>query len=224
MSRINTLDVTPGAFSMYRTADIRNVGGFDEGNITEDLEMAWSLRKSGKDLGMVYQKRSNTELPGSIKGLYDQRVRWARGFIVNAWKHRDMFFKKKYGWFGRFQLPLQAIFPVVTVVGLFMFLSGIGESIYNAAITYSSVGFVLPSFDFNALRMFLGLDLKVYIPLATSLMVVAVIMKQAYQKSGENVKHPVALTIYFFAYFIAKSFFWATAILKEMFRTKRIWT
>lgn len=225
MSRINTLDVTPGAFSLYRTADMRATGGFDEGNITEDLEMAWSLRKLGKEIGMVYEKRTHTELPENLRELYDQRVRWSRGFMYNAVKHRDMFLNKKYGWFGLFQLPLQATFPLIAIAGLIMVVSGVGEMIYNSLLTFSSAGFMMPDpAMWNLQRMFLNLNLKIYLPLVSSLVIVASVMKKAYSEAGEDVQHPIALTAYFFAYFIAKASFWTAAILKELFRTKRIWT
>jgi len=223
MTDVNILDVTPGAFSMYRTEDLKRLGGFDVGNITEDLEMAWRLRKDGREFQMVYDKVSNSEMPKNVRQLYEQRVRWARGRIVNSYHYRDMFFNSKYDWFGIFQMPVSIIFALTAVAGLGMIIAGIGEMVYNSYITLSSVGFTLPTINLNLYRLILGLDLKIYIPLLLSLVMVAYVIKQAYKKSGETVDHPIALTIYFLLYFVAKASFWAAAILKEMFRTKRIW-
>ncbi|WP_414836890.1 glycosyltransferase [Candidatus Nanohalococcus occultus] len=224
MADVQILDVTPGAFSMYRTRDLNDIGGFDVGNLTEDLEMAWSLRKHGRDIEMVRKKRSYTELPGTLKGLHNQRVRWARGHIQNLFKHKDMFFNSRYGWFGLFHMPATTMFAGFSILGFVMVLWGLGEQAYNLFITFSSVGFKMPSLEFSLVRWLLALDMKVYVPLASSLGLTAYIMTKAYQGFGEEVKHPVALAVYFFGYFMIKPVFWISAILKELLRTKRTWT
>ena len=44
MESINTLSMTPGVLSVYKTDVLRKVGGFDSGNITEDYEIAMRLK------------------------------------------------------------------------------------------------------------------------------------------------------------------------------------
>lgn len=224
MTDVDILDVTPGAFSMYRTRDLRSIGGFDVGNLTEDLEMAWSLRKEGRDIEMVRDKRSYTELPANMSGLYNQRVRWARGHIQNLFKHGDMMFDGNYGWFGLFHMPATTIFALFSILGFFMVLWGLGEQLYNFAITLSTVGLTAPTFEFNMARILLSLEVKIYFPLFVSLSMMAYIMKKAYEGFGEEVQHPFALALYFFGYFMIKPIFWMSAILKELLRTKRTWT
>lgn len=226
MSEINTLDVTPGAFSIYRTSDLKDLGGFDRGNLTEDLEMAWRLRKEkNRELDMVYGKRSETEFPENFRALFNQRVRWSRGFIYNARKHWDMFFNSDYGWFGRFQLPIQGIVPLIAVVGLMMIFYGLLESLFNFAVTVSAVGLTMPTFEsMNLTRVLLGIPWKIYAPLLISLVFTGYIIKTAYSKSGRSVRHPGGMAVYFFAYFAVQAFFWTAAILKELFQSKKIWT
>ncbi|MFB6241377.1 MAG: glycosyltransferase family 2 protein [Candidatus Nanosalina sp.] len=225
MDHIGTIDVTPGAFSMYRTADVKAVGGFDVGNLTEDLEMAWSLRKYGRDLSMIYHTYSETEFPVDLRELYDQRVRWARGGILNAFKHRDMFFRRSYGWFGVLQLPIQFIMPAIAIIGLGMIFYGVVEGVFNLLVKWSAVGFVLPNFSsFGLYRTFLGMQWKIFLPLVASIGMTGYIVKHAYDHAGEEVKHPFGLVVYIFAYFAVQASFWFAAILKELFRTKRIWT
>lgn len=224
MTDVNIIDVTPGAFSMYSTSDLRSIGGFDVGNLTEDLEMAWSLRREGRDIDMVREKRSLTELPADMNGLYNQRVRWARGHIQNLFKHSDMFFNGKYGWFGRFQMPATTSFALFSILGFAMVFWGIGEMLYNFALTVSTVGLTTPQLDLNPVRMFLATDVKIYAPLSMSLVMTGVVVKKAYEGFGEEVEHPLALGVYFFGYFMIKPVFWISAILKELFRTKRTWT
>ncbi len=225
MDHINTIDVTPGAFSMYRTADVKEVGGFDVGNLTEDLEMAWSLRKNGRDISMVYHTYSETEFPMTLRELYAQRVRWARGGMLNALKYRSMFFKRNYGWFGVLQLPIQFLMPFIAILGLGMILYGVSEGLFNLLLQWSAVGFVLPDFSsIEPYRAFLGMQWKIFLPLVASIGFTGYIVKRAYNHAGEDIKHPFGLLIYMFGYFAVQASFWVAAILKELFRTKRIWT
>lgn len=225
MAEVDTLDVTPGAFSIYRTQDLKDVGGFDEGNLTEDIEMAWRLRKHGKSLSMEYQTRSRTELPEGFYSLYRQRVRWARGFMYNARKHRDLFFDKDLGWFARFQLPMHGLMPALAIIGLLMAGYGLGERLYNFIIRTSAVGLVIPSFEnLSLLRALLTIQWKIYLPLAISLLATAFIIRSAYEQSGEEVEHYSQLVFYLVGFFAVKGFFWTAAILKEMMQTKRVWT
>ena len=42
MGTINCVHVAPGPFSTYRKETIKNLGGFDEKNLVEDLELTLS--------------------------------------------------------------------------------------------------------------------------------------------------------------------------------------
>lgn len=225
MTEINTLNVTPGAFSIYRTVDVKNVGGFDEGNLTEDLEMAFNLRKHGKMFEMIYFDSSYTDFPGTFKDLYNQRVRWSRGFIYNGWKYKEMFFNKEYGYFGTLQLPMLVIMPALIITSFVMVFTGIAQAIYNYYLELSAIGLTLPDLMLQDFYLILlGANMKVYLPLLLSLVLVAFIIKTAYNYAGERPKNMPALLFYFFAYFLLQSVFWVAAVLKEMLRSRKVWT
>lgn len=224
MSEIGTIDVTPGAFSMYRLSDLKELGGFDVGNPTEDLEIAWRLRRIGREVDMVYVDYSSTQYPATFRALYNQRVRWARGSLVNSFKHRDMFFDSDYGWFGRVQLPIHILSPVIAIASLLLIATGVVQRLFNFFIQVSAVGLNLPALQsFNLVRFFLNLPVKIYLPLAAGLVVSAYIIRSAYRKAGDSVSHPLALSVYYLAFFALYAFFWIAAVLKEIFRTKRVW-
>lgn len=224
MAQIDTLDVTPGAFSIYRTEDVREVGGFDLDNPTEDLEMAWKLREHGKSLSMVFNEYSSTHYPETFKDLYHQRVRWKRGSIVNSFKYRHMFFDSSYGWFGKLQLPIHIMTPLLAAASLVMVFAGVLQQLYSAAINFSAVGLTFPALQFNLTRTILSMQWKIYLPLGAALVISGYVIKQAYGKAGEDVRHPAALAVYYLAYFAIEAVFVTAAILKEMFQTKRVWT
>ncbi|MFP4229849.1 MAG: glycosyltransferase [Candidatus Nanohaloarchaea archaeon] len=225
MTEMDTLNVTPGAFSVYRNLDLKEVGGFDEGNITEDLEMAFRLRKHGRNFEMIYFNSSKTEFPSTLKQLYNQRVRWARGFIYNALKYREMFLNPEYGYFGTVQLPILVVMPALIVASFGMVFTGLIQSLYSYILTVSAVGLSLPHLGLENLYFtLLSMNWKIYIPLLLSLVLVAYIIAVAYRYSGEKPENVLALLFYFFAYFLFQSGFWIAAVLKELARSKKVWT
>ncbi len=104
-SAIEAIFVTPGPTTIFRRAALDELGGFDEDNITEDLEMAWRLRKHGYRIDYTPEALVYTDVPNTLGALFKQRMRWYRGKFFNLRKHHDMLFNPKYGLFGMFVLP-----------------------------------------------------------------------------------------------------------------------
>jgi cellulose synthase/poly-beta-1,6-N-acetylglucosamine synthase-like glycosyltransferase len=44
--------------------------------------------------------------PATARGFFFQRLRWVRGLLENSLDYRELFFKKEYGNFGMFTLPM----------------------------------------------------------------------------------------------------------------------
>ncbi len=103
---IDCIHVTPGPFGCYRKKILESVGGFDENNLTEDLEMAVRLQKNNYKIKQLLDAEVVTVAPDSFKGFYKQRNRWYKGTLYNIYKHKDMLFNTKYGEFGVFHLPM----------------------------------------------------------------------------------------------------------------------
>jgi len=224
MSTVDVLDITPGAFSLYRTDDLKDLNGFDVGNLTEDQDMAWRIRKKGGSIKMVYGAVSNTELPASFSDLKGQRVRWARGFINNMFKHSEMMFRSKYGWFSRFHVPASFFIALVSVAGIGLIGYGLFQSLYNFLVTVSAVGLSFSVPEIDVARSLLLFQWKVYTPLFLGFFVTGTLLRSAYKESDRSVDHPLGLAFYFFAFFFMKSYFWSNAIFKELTNSSRIWT
>ncbi|MBN2112165.1 glycosyltransferase family 2 protein, partial [Candidatus Woesearchaeota archaeon] len=120
MASIGTLALTPGVLSIYRTKLIRELGGFDENraNLTEDLEIAMRLKYNGYDVKMESESIVYTVVPKTIKGLWRQRIRWARGYIYNHVKYKDMFFSRKHSLFGVFQMPVNILVLILLIINV----------------------------------------------------------------------------------------------------------
>lgn len=227
MSHIDILDMTPGAYSMYRTDQVKELGGFDEDNLTEDLELAWRIKKDGKSIEMAFHESTHTEFPRTFKALYGQRVRWARGFISNARDKdkREMFFNKEYGWFGRFQLPMQLVLPVISIVGFWLVAAGWAQILLDIAIAASSTGLSLPSLGLNnPSRTVLNFSAVIYIPLIAGIGFSAYELKVAYSESDSKFKDLLPLLMYFGIFYMFKGVFWMVAILKELSKSEKVWS
>jgi cellulose synthase/poly-beta-1,6-N-acetylglucosamine synthase-like glycosyltransferase len=105
-SLIDCIHVTPGPFGCYRREVLLKVGGFDENNLTEDLEMALRLQKYHYRIIQLLDAEVITVPPDTLKGFYKQRNRWYKGTLHNLHRHRSLIFNKNYGDFGLFHLPM----------------------------------------------------------------------------------------------------------------------
>lgn len=120
-SKFNCVFVTPGPFSIYRKEMFDVIGGFDENNITEDLEIAYRIHKNGYKIENCIEASVNTVIPHNFKGLYTQRKRWYTGAIRTCLQHKDVLFNRKYGYFGFF-IPFNFI---LITLGLLLFIFSI---------------------------------------------------------------------------------------------------
>lgn len=119
LSAMNAMYVTPGPFSIFRTQVFRDLGGYRHAHHTEDMELALRMQKSGYKIVNSPMAHVYTVTPGKLKNLYTQRVRWAYGFINNAFDYRDMYFNRQYGHIGIFILPIAtlSIFSTIYAAG-----------------------------------------------------------------------------------------------------------
>lgn len=107
LSLVNAIHVTPGPFSLYRRDIILEVGGFQYGHQTEDMEMALRLQKAGYWIESSPRARVYTKAPLTVPSLIKQRTRWTTGFMRNVMhEYRDMVGNRKYGALGLVTLPL----------------------------------------------------------------------------------------------------------------------
>ena len=120
MGYIDCIYVAPGPFSVYRTEVIRHLGGFEQGNLTEDQEIAYRVQKYHYQLKQCPTATVYTRAPHDIKGLYKQRNRWFKGSLTNLIKYRKLFFNARYGDFGLFQMPLNLLNFVLSVCSLIL--------------------------------------------------------------------------------------------------------
>ena len=115
-AKLDCIHVTPGPFSVYKTKIIKDLGGYDEKTITEDLEIAIRLQKHHYKIVQTFDAVVETVAPKTWKSLFWQRVRWYRGSVDNSINYRKMMFNKKYGDFGFMRMPTIILSGIIAIV------------------------------------------------------------------------------------------------------------
>ncbi len=115
---IDSVYVTNGPLSIYRTSILREIGGFDKKSITEDIEVTWHILSAGYKTKMSLASMVTTHAPSTIKAWWRQRVRWGIGGLQVIWKYRIDFFRK--GMFGVFVIPFVSV-SILLSIAVFLF-------------------------------------------------------------------------------------------------------
>src|SRR3990172_2568322 len=100
IERLQSLEYKVIAFTKKLFDEIK---GFDEKNVTEDIEITWNLVSRGYKVEMSMMSRVLTVVPEKFKHWYKQRIRWNIGGIQTIKKYRHLFLTK--GSLGSFILP-----------------------------------------------------------------------------------------------------------------------
>jgi biofilm PGA synthesis N-glycosyltransferase PgaC len=84
--------VAQGAFSLYRTEAVMNIGGWPDA-IGEDIVVTWRLMADGARVLTEPTAIAFTDVPVDVRHFMRQRIRWARGMIealrsVPPWRQR----------------------------------------------------------------------------------------------------------------------------------------
>lgn len=217
MSHLNCVHVAPGPFSMYRKEVIVKLGGFDENNLTEDLEITLRLQKNHYKIIQLLNVYAYTITPSNFKSLYNQRNRWFKGSIINAYNYKTMLFNKKYGDFGLMQLPTVLISGLLSIV----MVSTIIYYFFKPKVEFIRNLFII-DFDFwvfleNLKYSFNILDLNYAAIFTTILMFslsIFILIKSHKYMSEKVFKHGfLALITFLFFYYIFMGVVWIGIII-----------
>jgi biofilm PGA synthesis N-glycosyltransferase PgaC len=144
LEKTDPADGIPLRQDIAQAWEVKSKGPFRSGFIGEDLELTWRVHKAGYQVKFAPHAVVLAEVPSTIKSLWKQRVRWARGLLQTVGLHRDMFFNFKYGRLGLY-LPINffnmVIIPILQllILSLFMLLVAMGYS----PIAFDFLGIIL---------------------------------------------------------------------------------
>jgi len=147
LESIDSVYATPGVLSLYRKSALKKVGGFDEKNLTEDIEIAWRLIYNGYKIKMSLNSENETKVPNNMRDWWKQRLRWNVGGLQTSVKYLHTFMKKDFKSLGMFILPFFSFSYILSLLGLGLLIFIFGKwAIDNITFTIGaySVG-VAPS-------------------------------------------------------------------------------
>ena len=116
---LDSVYCTPGPLSLYRTDVLVKVGGFDEQNLTEDIEIAWRLVHNGYKIKMAPDAEVYTAPQDTLRKWWKQRMRWNIGGMQTTVKYRHDLLKT--GSLGMFIIPFFSLSYFLSMSGLFIF-------------------------------------------------------------------------------------------------------
>lgn len=227
MSKLDCVHVAPGPFSVYNKSILKKIGGFDENNLTEDLEISLRLQDHNYKIVQLLDTEVCTIAPKTFRELYKQRNRWYKGSILNALKYKYLFFNKKCGDFGFIQMPTIVISGVIAIV---LITSLIYYSFKPLLKYLYNMGFV--GFDFYTLIRNFSLninilDLNYTMVLVTLVMlfISIIIINKAHMQTRERVtKYGVfPLITYIFLYFLLLGCVWIGLTIDLLTGRKQKW-
>jgi poly-beta-1,6-N-acetyl-D-glucosamine synthase len=208
MSSLNCIHVTPGPFAVYKRKIIKSLGGFDENNLVEDLEMAVKIQKANFEIVQTLETSVLTKAPENFIQFYKQRNRWYKGSLLTIFDYRKMIFNRSYGDFGVLQLPMVFVCAFVSIT---LFLIAILWRILQPLIiklhdlSYINYDFI-PLFvkgiknynilNINFVPMFYG-----YVILILS----AIFLIASYHNAGYRLRHnkkPIFYYVFFYPFMI----------------------
>ena len=165
----NALPNISGGFGLFDTDVVVKSGGYESTSFAEDIDLLLRMITYMHSVGQEYRLAQIpkvscwTEGPYSLRTLYRQRVRWARGLCEIVVSHKNLFFNMQYGPIGTFTLPYIFMFeflaPIIEATGfLFMlwlvFVGGINWNtafvIFGMIYSFSlSLTFLVLIFDYQ---------------------------------------------------------------------------
>lgn len=80
----------PGTNFIIKTEFVRNIGGWDNGALTEDTAISFKIMESGKLIALAPHSEAFQQEPETLEAYYHQRKRWAKGnyeVILDNFKH-----------------------------------------------------------------------------------------------------------------------------------------
>ncbi len=224
---LDSIYIAPGAFSAYRKSFFDKYGGYDVGNITEDLEMSLRIQFNGFYTENCPDAPAYTIAPAKFKPLLLQRRRWYFGLIKNTIKYRKMF-SKKYGDLGIFVMPVAWISILFSVFLTGYLMVKIGLEVWENFLFLQGINFdFLNITNINSYLLeryfFILITDPVLLSLLFFMMILGFYLHYAYKKVGKLSGLVINLPLFFFLFASLFGFWWIVSIVYSIFKKDVDW-
>lgn len=143
-AKVDMLPVISGAFGLFRTSALREIGGLDRTTVGEDFDVVIRLHRRMREKGEKYRisfvpdPTCWTQVPSDVRSLGKQRTRWQQGMLQVLWRNRDMLFRPRYGRIGAVLLPYLWLFevmePIIEALGYLAIALSLALHIQDTAL------------------------------------------------------------------------------------------
>jgi cellulose synthase/poly-beta-1,6-N-acetylglucosamine synthase-like glycosyltransferase len=151
------MPTVPGAIGAFRRQALADIGGVSGATLAEDTDITLDIGRAGWKVVYAEDARAWTEAPGTLRGLYRQRSRWAFGTIQSIWKHRAALWSRGQSGFGRraiaylavFQVGLPLVAPLIDLFAVYSILFLDPVPILGFWLAFNAFQFLLAWFAFG---------------------------------------------------------------------------
>lgn len=120
--------VAQGAFSVYDTALLREMGGWPD-TVGEDIVLTWGILDRGYRVGFAENACLFTNSPETLGQFIRQRQRWSRGLIEAFKAHWGLLFKPRMStlfiWWNLLFPYMDVVYTIAFIPGLVLALWGV---------------------------------------------------------------------------------------------------
>lgn len=95
--QLGLVSVVPGCLGLFERETVELVGGFSGDTVTEDFDLTIELLKQGHKVHYSGNAIAYTEAPKTLRGLYNQRLRWLSGTVQTLLKHKEIVSNTNFG-------------------------------------------------------------------------------------------------------------------------------
>ena len=186
------------------------------------MEIAYRMQKYHHKIEHCNDAYVYTNTPTTIRKLYKQRLRWIYGFVNNTIDYRSVLFKKKYGNFAFFTLPM-GIISVISIPYLFgRMIYSLGDFLYSKITVLNTIGFHFTIKNFNFDTFFINMQSFAFlIVLIYFLIIFSIIFGRKMTEGKWGLSLDV---IYFFPIFsIIAPFWFMKAVYNTILSKKPAW-
>lgn len=217
---LDSIQVTPGPFSIFRKEVFERVGPYRKAHNTEDFEITLRMHQHHMKIANAHKALVYTVGPATISGFLKQHLRWARGFLENSIDYKEMFFKKEYGNFGMFTLPGAFIFVFYGVYVAFFILYNFVNNITAHIQKFLTVGIHVPVFSFDMFYLNTSMISFLSMVMLTAFLFVLYV---ASELSDDNQQFFRNFPVFFVMFPILVPIYMIRAVFDTVFHRKNEW-
>ncbi|MGD6809465.1 MAG: glycosyltransferase [Candidatus Bathyarchaeia archaeon] len=168
--------IIPGGCAIFRKNVIEKLGGYQHDTLAEDTDITWRI-STESDVSIHFDPSIIVvaDEPTSLTGLWNQRVRWARGNFAVTLKHKGKIGKPKYHkaatigypfWLSNIIAPLTFIFvSIALILNSLFYINSAFISSFGRFLTFSFFFILAAGIIVNKGRSWFGGLLAPGIPL-----------------------------------------------------------